>query len=845
VRRISLSDALWTIETIGDVSDVPASARGRSFPARVPGCMHSDLIRAGVIGHPNLVFNEEACQWIGRTDWRYRCQFEVDAATLAHDRIDLVLDGLDTVATIDVNGQRAGQAMNMHHAHRFNVKPMLRAGENQLTIDLRGPVVYVEEQEYRLGARPVNGDWTPYSYIRKMASNFQWDWGPRVATCGIWRGAWLEAWSGARIHAVRPIIVHADETQATIEVCVDIEQSEHGAKASEVVEAVICEISDDGSTSAPPQTIRRIIKVDSAHDDCVRLMMQIDRPVLWWPRGLGVPRLHGLQVSVNHGNRTIDQRNLAIGVRQSRLLTSPDEHGSAFTIEINGRPIFCKGANWIPESLFPEDQSPQRIRERVQQAADANFNMLRVWGGGTYEQEAFYDACDDLGIMVWQDFMFACATYPEDDPFPQLVEREAREAVSRLAHHASIVLWCGGNENVLGYESWGWKRRMPRHQKRGARYFFDILPRVVKELDPSRPYWPDSPHSNAQRTELHPNDPDHGDRHTWDAKVEGYRDLVPRFCSEFGHQSPPCWATMRETWGEDQLRLDSRAMIHRQRASGGNKAWYGRKVLGHRFRQPRDFDEWLYLAHLLQARAMSIGIEWMRVNRPRCMGALFWQFNDAWAGHSWACIDSAGRRKPAWHAIRRSFAPRLITIQPIKGALRACAVNDSAEAWHCRYRARRLSFQRGTLSETDNSMLVPSSGLAVSPALLEMTGGIADERDEFLAVDTGDAGRALWFFREDRDLLMPPARIDATAAMRAGACDLTIRAGGVVRDIILSVGYIDGRSQVDHNLVTLLPGESHTFRLSDMPKDAAWMERCMAPPVFRCANEFTASARQT
>jgi len=844
---VDLAAAAWRVEAVGDQSHVPANVRGRAFPARVPGCVHSDLIRAGVLGHPNIGDNEEWCQWIGRTDWRYRCRFEIDAESLAHERIDLVLDGLDTIAAIDINGQRVGEAMNMHHAHRFGCRQLLRRGDNELIITLCGPVSYVEEQERRLGARPVNGDWIPYPYIRKMASNFQWDWGPKVATCGIWRGARLEAWSGVRIAFVRPRAMQAGDRDPLpagtwfVDVHVDLDWPE-AAVTSDL--NVMAEIREDQNVHA--FTFEGIAL---RQPSLVLRLSMLNTPELWWPRGSGPQRLYPLDVWVNRCTQppdaeTLDSRSMRIGFRTPRVNTNEDADGSSFSIEVNGRPIFCQGANWIPEGLFPEDQSPQRLRQRVQQAADANCNMLRVWGGGTYEHDAFYNACDELGIMVWQDFMFACATYPEDEPYPALVEREAREAVTRLAHHPSIVLWCGGNENILGYESWGWKQRMPRDQKWGERYFLDILPRMVRELDPSRPYWPDSPYSGSR--EMHPNDPDRGDRHTWDAKVEGYREIVPRFCSEFGHQSPPCWASMREAWGEDQLRLDSRAMIHRQRATGGNDVWYGPKVMGPRFAVPRDLDQWLYQAHLLQARAISIGIEWMRANQPRCMGALFWQFNDAWAGHSWSCIDSAGRRKPLWYAVKRSFAPRLLTIQPFGGDLWLCVMNDLVDTWSADVRVRRMRMTGEIVRENVRRVSVDARAAVRVARLAEAVGSPTDPRAEFIVAEcVGEANRerarTFWFFDHDRALELPTPRLEATSARTDGAIQLTLTAHTLVRDAVIAVDRVDPAAEIDDNLITLLSGESRIVRITthrDVPA-AIWT----SAPVFRCANEFSAGDR--
>jgi beta-mannosidase len=361
-------------------------------------------------------------------------------------------------------------------------------------------------------------------------------------------------------------------------------------------------------------------------------------------------------------------RDSYIAFRDVRLNTDPDEHGSKFQLEVNGTPIFCKGANWIPEGLFPDDRTDEVIRERVRQAAAANMNMLRVWGGGMYESDAFYDECDKQGIMVWQDFMFACACYPEEAPYPQLVEQEARYQIARLSSHPSVVLWCGGNECVWGYESWGyaasdvagpWKKRVG-DRAWGGGYYFDLLPRLLRELDPTRPYWANSPF--AGRIGENPNQQIRGDRHTWDATFlpgasgTDYRTIVPRFCAEFGHQAPANIETLAGVLRPEELSLGSAALEHHQKGTGGT-AQHINKAMASHGAIPTEFATWHRFAQELQAEAMTNGIEHHASHRAsgRCMGVLIWQFNDAWPGMSWSLVDSDGRPKPAYEAVREAF----------------------------------------------------------------------------------------------------------------------------------------------------------------------------------------------
>ncbi|MBN2446128.1 MAG: glycoside hydrolase family 2 protein, partial [Phycisphaerae bacterium] len=563
--RKSLSGEAWTVRAVGDLADVPAAVADVEFYAKVPGCVHTDLMQAGLLEDPNVGFNERKQRWVGNTDWQYRCVFEVGAELLAHERVDLICEGLDTIATVRLNEVVLGATANMHHSHRFDARAALQAGRNELVIDFRAPLAHIREEERQRGKRPVNGDWDPYPYIRKMASNFGWDWGPLVPTVGIWRDIYLHAWNGVRMASVRPLMSGpSDAGDWTVSVHVSLEHS-GSQNACSLLETVRAEargsscrvIAGVGATGGNDASA--CVDVPCGATD-VTITLTVHNPRLWWPVGYGEQHLYPLEVRIDDTATTLDAWSACIGFRTVRLNTDPDGHGSAFTIEVNGSPIFCKGANWIPEGMFPSALTPEVYRERVQQARDANMNMLRVWGGGIYEAPAFYEACDELGLLVWQDFMFACATYPEEEPYPALIETEARHNIARLSKHPSVVLWCGGNECIWAYKSWGFGFKLKRGQTWGRMYYLDLLPRLVAGLDPTRPYWPNSPYSGT--FDADPLDTDHGNRHTWDVRMEDYRQFVPRFVSEFGHQSPPNMATLRETWPDDALAIDSKMMEH-------------------------------------------------------------------------------------------------------------------------------------------------------------------------------------------------------------------------------------------------------------------------------------------
>lgn len=767
-RQISLSVFEWTARAadaravaLPAECDTPAFRErlARGVPARVPGCVHQALIDAGLIESPDRGDAEESLQWIGSARWEYRCAFACSAAQAApgeSDHLELVIDRLDTVCTLELNGKPIGDAASFFHPHRFDVRGVLRAGPNELVVRFAPPLEHVRVEEARLGARPYNGDrvrgagvrgkWDPFIFMRKAACNFGWDWGPRVATVGIAGDATIERWNAARIEHVRPLVMRADSARADVRVHVDAAADPRHAGP---LHAWITLHDPRGAPVAHGDCDLSVDAARGVATGCAEL--SVASPRLWWPRGYGPqepdderPR-YGVRVVLLGAGSLLDEWHGRIGLRTTELDTSSDGWGSAFTLRINGQRVFCMGANWIPEGLFAGYAREETIRRRVRDAAEMNANMLRVWGGGVYEAGCFHDECDRRGIMVWQDFMFACGMYPEEPPYRQLLEREARHQVARLSPHPSVVLWCGGNECIWGHDKWGWRERLGPRQTWGSGYWLELLPRVCGELDPSRPYWPNSPWSgfdgggvggaNAWRDVL---DPDHGDRHTWevDAWMNGFRapnaggSGVPRFCSEFGQQSPSCIETLREQCGIERP-LDGRAqsqrasssvaqrcddieqtldateqtldatikeLARRQRGPGGDKRWYEDSGIDAP-RDAREFSHWLARVHEFQARVVARGIEWHRINRPRCGGVLFWQLNDCWAGHSWSAIDAAGRRKPLWDAARRAMSARLLTVHEVDGVPMLYAVNDTDEAWEGVVVARRLGADGAVLVE--------------------------------------------------------------------------------------------------------------------------------------------------
>jgi beta-mannosidase len=781
----------------------------------VPGCVHTDLLAAGLISDPFLDDNETLLGWIGRADWTYETTF--DWTDSGDPRVDLVCAGLDTLATLTVNGTEVGHTANMHRGYRFPVKHLLREGTNDLRVRFDSPYRYAEALRDELGDRP-NAYPEPFNFIRKMACNFGWDWGPNLVTSGIWRPIGLDSWREARLARVRPLVT-VDSGVGQIAVHVDLERT--GDEPLRVTAAVA---GAHAEVTVEPGQSSTVVQLE-VHD-----------PALWWPRGYGDQPLHDLDISLSTVDGTaLDSWRRRIGFRSVRIDTTPDEHGSAFTVVVNDVPVFARGVNWIPDDPFPNRVDRQRYATRLGQACAAGVNAIRVWGGGIYETDDFYDVADELGLLVAQDFLFACAAYPEEEPLRSEVAAEARHQVVRLAHHPSLLIWTGNNENIWGYADWGWPERLAGRTW-GEGYYHDLLPGVVAELDPTRPYWPGSPYSGDRAR--HPNDPSHGTMHIWDVwntdDYLKYRSYTPRFVAEFGYQGPPAYATLRRALSDDPLAPDSPGMRHHQKAVDGDAKL--QRGLDAHLPVPRDFDDWHYLTQLNQARAVSVGIEHFRSLYPVCMGSVVWQLNDCWPVTSWAAVDGDGRPKPLWYALRRVYADRLLTIQPRDGGLALIAVNDGPTQWTVEIPVTRLTIAGEPRAKTSVELSVPPRGATTVPLPVDLSTS-DDSLRELLLADAEDQ-RAWWFFAEDRDITYPRASYDAVVEPADdGGMRVTVTAHTILRDLTLYPDRLDPSATVDGAMITLLPGEAHTFTVhSAHSLDPA---RLTTKPVLRCVNDLT------
>lgn len=829
----SAAGVSWSLQAAAGTIIPPswAALAETATDATVPGEVHTDLLSAGAIPDPFDGDNESLLAWIGRTNWTYSARFTW--SDNGHTRHDLVAEGLDTVATVKVNGMVVGGTRNQHRSYRFDLTALLVEGENELVVEFEAPVSAAERLSEEIGARPhVNTH--PFNGIRKMAANYGWDWGPDVAGVGIWKPISIQSWTGVRVASVRPL-ASVDGTTGVLTSHVDLEWADV-AKATSAAE------QSGASVTATVAGVQGSATVTAGQDAAV-VVTRVNDAELWWPRGYGEQPLYDVRVTLEVEETELDEWNGRVGFRTIELDTAADEHGSPFALSVNGVPVYVRGANWIPDDAFVTRLTPECYERSIRDAVDANMNLLRVWGGGLYESEDFYRVCDELGILVWQDFLFACAAYSEDEPLRSEVEAEAREAISRLSQYASLAIWNGCNENIWGYVEWAWRASLAGRSW-GRGYYLELLPALVAELDPRTPYSPGSPFSFSEF--VHPNDPRTGTMHIWDVwnqrDYSVYRDYAPRFVAEFGFQGPPAFSTLTSVVHDEPLDPYGREMLVHQKAFEGNLKL--ERGLGDHLPKWENIDDWHWATQLNQARAIGFGIEHFRSLSPLNRGAIIWQLNDNWPVVSWAAVDAFGIRKPLWHTLRRVYADRLLTIQPRDGVPTLIAHNESSTPWRATVRVMRARTAEGGESLAEQELTIDVAPRELSEIALDAAVRVAgDEKTEYVAArvptttDGNPVDPAFWYFAPDTVLQLRP-RDDVTtvhAARTDGGYALTVTATALVKDLTLLVDRVHPDARVDSGLVTLSAGESHTFQIESDALDVAALS---ADEVLRSANDF-------
>lgn len=616
--------------------------------AHVPGSVYADLMADGTMPNPFWRENELDAFERMKKDYVYQRTFTVTEAQLAHAHVELVCEGLDTLAHVSLNGREIAFTDNMHITWVWDVKEQLHAGENTLEIRFDSPILYCAKKAEEAPGWE-SSDATPgFRHLRKAHCMFGWDWGPRLPDAGIWRPIFLRTWDAARLENAMMLQAHHD---GVVDVTIRPEIAGESAWSAEIT-------APDGEVMIIPETT------------ATEQVITIEHPQLWWPNGLGKQPLYRVTVRLATG----DMRVWRIGLRTMTVSREKDEWGEEFCHVVNGVKVFAMGADYIPEDNILARVTPERTRRLLEDCKAANFNAIRVWGGGYYPDDAFYDICDELGLLVWQDLMYACAFYDLTPDFERSIRVETQQNVARLRHHASLALICGNNEMemfmagansaLINHRTWEFVPTYPHHITDYVKMFEYILPAIVKETAPQTYWWPASPSSGGNFDA--PNDENRGDNHYWDVwhgekPFTEYRKFFFRYASEFGFQSFPCLKSVKQFTLPDDRNIFSRIMERHQR----NQAANGKilSYLSQTFRYPNSFDDLLYASQLMQAEAIRYGVEHWRRNRGRCMGAIIWQLNDIWPVASWASIDYYGRWKALHYAAKRFFAPVMISAE--------------------------------------------------------------------------------------------------------------------------------------------------------------------------------------
>ena len=638
----SLNEA-WTLT--GDTLNI-------NIPVNVPSVVQQNLYDAGLIPHPYLGTVEHDLLWISDHPWSYTTHFNVDKNFLEKDVVELVFDGIDTYAEVSLNGQKLFDADNQFRTWKTDVKSLLKPHDNLLVVDFPRydslQQALYDQHHPRLPEK--------YAVTRKAPYQHGWDWAPKYKNVGIWKPVKLRAWSNAKLENAYIVTNEASETQAQLTLHLDVE--------STVACELTAELLKDGQSfhSFP-------LRMEQGNQHKL-FAFSLDSPRLWWPNEMGEQHLYAFEIRLKDGSKILDSKQITTGIKTVQIVQEPVEKGSSFYFKVNGQPIYAKGANYVPEEMIETWINPENTYKLLKMAQEAHFNMLRVWGGGLYPSDDFFNICDSLGILVWEDFMYAGTMYPYDEDFLNNAKLEALEQVKRLASHPSLALWCGGNEISEGYYNWGWQQSLQWSEeddqaiKAGYdRLFEQMLPLVVETYDGTRPYWPSSPSKGWGR----PESLTQGDVHYWgvwwgEQPYEMYREKVGRFNSEYGYQSYPDYSTLQKIAQGEPLNMDVNIIKAHQKHPRGTQLIDDFIQRYYPDAQPKDFEEYVHLSQLSQAYGMEIAIEAHRTAKPYNMGTLYWQLNDAWPVTSWSSIDYYGNPKVFHERLKTLYASVLLSL---------------------------------------------------------------------------------------------------------------------------------------------------------------------------------------
>lgn len=806
-KKIFLFSILICYSVFGQTSHRNLSSENWTFnkqneakkhKATIPGTVHTDLFQNQLIPDPFFGANEKKLQWIENENWEYETHFTLSESELETQNIDLEFEGLDTYATVYLNGKVVLEANNMFRKWTIAVKSHLKMGTNHLKVIFHSAVKKGKKEAAKLSYTLPEKERV---FVRKAQYQFGWDWGPRFVTAGIWKPVQLKFWNSAKIESVKYNQKVLNESIADLDFIFTIFAQKSGKYQIKL-----------GQKPFPFELKKG--------QNVVKVPITIQNPILWWCNGLGVPHQYVFRFSLEQNQQKIEDKQLKIGLRTIELIQEKDQIGSSFYFKLNGKPVFMKGANIVPPDSFLPRVSDATYFSLVDNAKKANMNMLRVWGGGVYFDDAFYEACDANGILVWQDFMFACSMYPGDEKFVENVKQEVIDNVNRLQNHPSIAIWCGNNENDEGWHNWGWQKQFNYSKADSTRIwndykkvFLEVIPHTLDSLLPKEKniYWSSSPSKGWGRKESLTQ----GDVHYWGVwwgkePFEIYEKKVGRFVSEYGFQGMPNLETLKEVMDKEDLNFTSEVFKNHQKHPTGYETI--NEYMTRDYVVPKDFEDYAYVSQLLQARGMKIAIEAHRRSKPYCMGTLYWQLNDCWPVTSWSSLDYYGNWKAFHYQAKRSFENLLLSVAEENDKYSVFLVNDDFENFSGKLELELLSFDGKLLWKTSNEISVGENSSTNVHEIPKADLMSFDLKQTVLKVAFIDI-KTNFFFAKPKDLKLQKPNIQIR-----NIDEVTVE---ISTDVLAKNVFISSENEVflEDNYFDLLPNEKRIIKMSKAVKE--------------------------
>ena len=791
--------------------------------ASVPGDVHMDLLKNGLIEDPFYRLNEHDLQWIDKTDWEYKTEFDLSKKDINSHSLSLDFHGIDTYSSIYLNDSLIATTDNMFIGKTVDIKNFAKLGKNKLYVKLYSPINKGVKLHDSLGydissfnandlaeIGKVEGNKRVSVFTRKAPYHYGWDWGPRLVTSGIWQPINIKKWNYFNIEDLYIKQKTLDESASLV--------AEIELESYLEIDEMISEIYVDNQKVSTD-----LIYINKGANK-IEIPFTIKDYELWWPNGMGDQNMYEIKVKLQSNNNFVTTSK-RIGLREINLVTSEDSIGNNFYFEVNKKPVFMKGVNYIPQDIFLNRVSDDKYEELLNSAVDANMNMIRVWGGGIYENEIFYNLCDEKGLLVWQDFMFACAMYPGDEEFLKSVEQEAEFNVKRLRGHPSIALWCGNNEVRSAWKNWGWEKDVIENQspeianeisKAYDDVFHKILPKVVNNLDSSTAYWPSSPGSTfSGGTESYTS----GDAHYWGVwwgkeNFESYNQKVPRFMSEFGFQSFPEFSSIDKYTNESDYSIYSDVMKSHQRSSIGNKTI--EDYMLRYYNKPKSFKGYLYVSQILQAYGVSMGMEAHRRNKGYSMGSLYWQLNDCWPVASWSSIDYFGKWKALHYSTKKAFQPVLISFFKSDSEIELHIISDLLESKEVNLNLKVLSFSGEVLYETNkNYSLQQNSTIKVESLSIDWLNKNFDPNSSLLVASLFskeiEISNNIYYLTKFKDIKLTKPLIEYEINELINTFEVSLTSKNLVKNVFVDIASSQNFSD---NYFDMIPGKEYKISIN-------------------------------